>query len=112
VHQWTALLEGGHLPAVRGHHPSAEDRARSALITQLFCDLEVDLDALRGRFPAALQDLHQEEHDLVALERDGLVVRDGARLCVTPRGQLLLRTVAAPFDTYHRADARRHAPAL
>jgi oxygen-independent coproporphyrinogen-3 oxidase len=109
VHRWTALLEGGHLPAVRGHHPSAEDRARSALITQLFCDLEVDLDALRARFPAALQDLHQEEHDLVALERDGLVVRDGARLRVTLRGQLLLRTVAAPFDTYHRADARRHA---
>ena len=69
VHRWTALLEGGHLPAVRGHHPGAEDRARSALITQLFCDLEVDLDALRARFPAALQDLHQEEHDLVALER-------------------------------------------
>ena len=46
------------------------------------------------------------------LERDGLLLRQGARIRVTARGQLLLRTVAAPFDTYHRADARLHAPAL
>ena len=50
--------------------------------------------------------------DLSGLERDGLVVRRGGRIRVTPRGQLLLRTVAAPFDTYHRADARLHAPAV
>ena len=112
VHEWAALLEEGRLPAVRGHHPSAEDRARSALIMQLFCSLGVDLDALRARFPGTLQDLRDEERDLAGLERDGLVVREGARLRVTPRGQLLLRTVAAPFDTYHRADARLHAPAL
>ena len=112
VHDWAALLEEGHLPAVRGHHPSGEDRARSALIMQLFCNLEVDLAVLRARFPGTLGDLRDEERDLAGLERDGLVARQGARLRVTPRGQLLLRTVAAPFDTYHRADARLHAPAL
>ena len=79
---------------------------------QLFCSLEVDLDALRARHPGTLRDLVDEERDLGRLARDGLVVRDGARLRVTPRGQLLLRTVAAPFDTYHRKDARLHAPAL
>ena len=112
VHDWATMLEKGRLAAVRGHRLDAEDRARSSLIMQLFCSLEVDLDALRERHPGTLQDLRDEERDLAGLERDGLVARQGARIRVTPRGQLLLRTVAAPFDTYHRADARLHAPAL
>ena len=112
VHDWATRLEEGRLAAVRGHQPSAEDRARSALIMRLFCSLEVDLDAVRSSHPGTLGDLEQEERDLAALERDGLVVRQGARIRVTPRGQLLLRTVAAPFDTYHRAEARLHAPAV
>jgi len=112
VHDWADLLEAEHLAAVRGHRPGAEDLARSALIMELFCSLCVDLDVLRSRFPGTLQDLRSEESDLERLERDGLVLRQGPRIRVTPRGQLLLRTVAAPFDTYHRADARLHAPAL
>ena len=112
VHEWAGRLETGHLAAVRGHRPDTEDLARSALIMELFCNLGVDLDVLRSRFPGALRDLAHEEKDLDRLEGDGLVLRDGPRIRVTPRGQLLLRTVAAPFDTYHRADARLHAPAL
>ena len=106
------MLEQGRLPAVRGHRPSNEDLARSALIMRLFCSLEVDLDEIRARFPGTLCDLRHEERDLARLERDGLVLRQRERIRVTPRGQLLLRSVAAPFDTYHRADARLHAPAL
>ncbi|RPH72952.1 MAG: oxygen-independent coproporphyrinogen III oxidase [Myxococcaceae bacterium] len=112
VHDWAEMLEKGRLPAVRGHRPSDEDLARGALIMRLFCSLEVDLDELRARFPGTLCDLRHEERDLARLERDGLVLRQRARIRVTPRGQLLLRSVAAPFDTYHRADARLHAPAL
>jgi oxygen-independent coproporphyrinogen-3 oxidase len=112
VHDWAERLEGGALAIVRGHRPSAEDRARSELIMQLFCQLEVDLDALRARHPATLLDLAAEERELVVLERDGLIARQGARIRVTPPGQMLLRSVAAAFDTYHRADARLHAPAL
>jgi len=79
---------------------------------QLFCSLEADLDGLRARFPGTLRELQAEDRDLARLEDDGLIVRRGNRLQVTPRGQLLLRSVAAPFDTYHRADARLHAPAV
>jgi oxygen-independent coproporphyrinogen-3 oxidase len=112
VHEWAGRLEQGHLAAVRGHRPSDEDLARGALIMQLFCSLEADLDALRVRFPGTLRELQAEDRDLARLEGDGLILRRGNQLRVTPRGQLLLRSVAAPFDTYHRADARLHAPAL
>jgi len=112
VHDWARFLERGCLAAVRGHRPSDEDLARSALIMALFCRLEVDLAAVRTRYPGTLRDLAHEERELARLEDDGLVDREGERIRITPRGQLLLRSVAAPFDTYHRADSRLHAPAV
>jgi oxygen-independent coproporphyrinogen-3 oxidase len=112
VHDWARSLEQGRLAAVRGHQPSNEDLARSALIMGLFCRLEVDLAEIRARYPGTLRDLVHEERELTRLEDDGLVVRQSERIRITPRGQLLLRSVAAPFDTYHRADSRLHAPAV
>lgn len=113
VHDWAGLLEEGRLPIVRGHRLSAEDQARAELIMRLFCQLEVDLGDLRRRHPGALAgDLSAEERALSALQRDGLVRQEGQRVQVTPTGQLLLRTVASTFDTYHRAEAKLHAPAL
>ena len=113
VHAWAELLEKGHRPVVRGHVLSDEDLVRSELIMRLFCDLEVDLDALRRRYPGALGGgLVEETRELERLEADGLVQREGDRIEVTPSGQLLLRTVAAAFDSYHRGEAMLHAPAV
>ena len=113
VHAWAERLEAGHLPVVRGHVMSDDDRARSELIMRLFCDLEVDLGAMRRRHPGELGGgLVEETRELERLEADGLVEREGERIRVTSSGQLLLRTVAAAFDSYHRRQARLHAPAV
>jgi oxygen-independent coproporphyrinogen III oxidase len=115
VHGWAQLLEDGGLAVVRGHALSLEDRARRDLIMQLFCQLEIDLDAIARQHPGAFADGFLEERAaLQRLENDGLVLRKDARVRVSPDGQLLLRTVASTFDTYLRSatTARRHAPAL
>jgi oxygen-independent coproporphyrinogen III oxidase len=113
VHAWADLLETGHLPVVRGHVMSSDDRARNELIMRLFCDLEVDLGAVRRRHPGELGGgLVEELREIERLEADGLVAREGERIRVTSSGQLLLRTVAAAFDVYHRRQARLHAPAV
>jgi len=115
VHAWAQLLEGGGLAVVRGHSLSLEDRARRDLIMQLFCQLEVDLDAVARQHPGALDGgFRDEELALRRLENDGLVVREDARVRVSADGQLLLRTVASAFDTYFRSatSVRRHAPAI
>ena len=115
VHAWAQLLEDGGLAVVRGHSLSLEDKARRDLIMQLFCQLEVDLDAVARRHPGALDGGFQaEELALRKLENDGLVVRKDARVRVSSDGQLLLRTVASAFDTYFRSatTVRRHAPAI
>jgi oxygen-independent coproporphyrinogen-3 oxidase len=115
VHRWAEMLEQGGLSVVRGHRLSPEDEARRDLIMQLFCRLEVDLDAVAREHPGAFGgDLEAEHALLQRLEDDGLVVRDDARLRVSADGQLLLRTVASAFDSYLRTPGavRRHAPAV
>jgi len=115
VHGWAELLEKGGLAVVRGHRLSPEDEARRDLIMRLFCQLEVDLDAIAREHPGAFgADLTEEDRILERLEGDGLLTREEARLRVSADGQLLLRTVASAFDAYLRTPGaqRRHAPAL
>jgi oxygen-independent coproporphyrinogen III oxidase len=116
VHRWAERLEnGGGLAVVRGHRLSPEDVARRDLIMRLFCQLEVDLEAVTREHPGAFgQGLGEEDRLLERLEEDGLLTRQEARLRVSADGQLLLRTVASAFDVYLRTTGaeRRHAPAL
>jgi len=116
VHGWAERLErGGGLAVVRGHRLSPEDEARRDLIMRLFCQLEVDLEAVAREHPGAFASgLGEEDRRLQRLEEDGLLTRDEARLRVSADGQLLLRTVASAFDVYLRTTGgeRRHAPAL
>ena len=51
----------------------------------LFCSLEVDIGAIRTRYPGTLRDLTHEEQELARLEDDGLVVREAERIRITPR---------------------------
>jgi oxygen-independent coproporphyrinogen III oxidase len=115
VHLWAKRLEDGSLAVSRGHRLSFEDGARRDLIMQLFCQLEVDLEACARRYPGAFEAGFQKEWAaLERLERDGLVHRNESRLKVSPDGQLLLRSVAAALDPYFRAPNTQllHAPAL
>jgi oxygen-independent coproporphyrinogen-3 oxidase len=109
---WREAVTAGRLPIARGVACDDEDRLRAALIERVMCDLAVDVGAVcrardvsPGRFAGILPQLD-------AMAEDGLVVREGWRVAVTPRGRAFLRTVAALFD--HRLDmgAGRHARAV
>lgn len=104
--QYRDLVSSGRLPVARGLELTAEDRARRRLITQLMCNLSLDLG------PAALDDYAFELDALAPLATDGLLDMlsgpDGAvELRVTPLGRLFLRNIAMPFD----ARLRTHSPA-
>lgn len=106
---YRALLESGRLPIARGLELTPEDRVRRRLITQLMCNLSLDLG------PGAV-DLYAAELDgLAPLAADGLVdVRIGeagaVQLRVTPLGRLFLRNVAMPFDARLRDRPAGGAP--
>jgi oxygen-independent coproporphyrinogen-3 oxidase len=115
VRAWATSLEAGKLAVKRGWLPTQDDHLRRKLIMELFCQLEVDTASFARREAIDFERYFQSElAELKELERDGLVAREGARVKVTPQGQLLLRNVAAVFDAYLKRPAgpRHHSKAV
>lgn len=91
------MLLAGQLPIARGLELTAEDHLRRRLITQLMCNLELDLG------PGAVERYPDEVDALAPLAADGLLdlfsgADGGVQLRVTPLGRLFLRNIAMPFD--------------
>jgi|ETN02SMinimDraft_2_1059926.scaffolds.fasta_scaffold11885_2 oxygen-independent coproporphyrinogen-3 oxidase len=106
-----ADLDAGRLPVERGCSLSADDRARRHVITELMCNLWLDKEAVAAAFGidfAATFDgeLTELQNGPVA---DGLAVLHDDAIEVTPLGQLFVRNVCMPFDTYLR-DKQRSGP--
>lgn len=101
VKAWQAAIDSGRLPLWRGLALSPDDRVRGAVISQLMCQGHIDIAAIEQHYHLDFIDYFSE-----ALERlqpciaDGLVTVDGSRLVATPRGRLLLRSIAMCFDAY------------
>jgi oxygen-independent coproporphyrinogen-3 oxidase len=98
---WEAEIDAGKLPVWRGMRLDEDDVIRAELIQQLMCQGELDVPAFENRFGIDFHVYFDEElQRLQALENDGLVTVEGARLRATDRGRLLLRIIAACFDKY------------
>lgn len=104
---YARAVAGGTFATVKGIALTDEDRLRAGIIERLMCNLEIDLDAIKGgaSFAAeitALQDL----------AKHGLVRIDGRHATVTEGGRPFVRIVAAVFDAYLAAGAKRHSLAV
>lgn len=104
-------VASGRLPIARGLALGAEDRLRAAVIERLMCDLSVDLDRVAAAYGVGPGVFTRECEALQALEGEGIVTRDGARITVTEPARALARQVAAVFDGY-LGKAGIHAPAV
>lgn len=82
-----------------------DDRVRAAIIERLMCDLEVKIDIASGRFVSEVDALR-------GLARQDLLRIDGDRFIVTESGRPFVRIVAAVFDAYLAAGAKRHSVAV
>ncbi|WP_291295200.1 oxygen-independent coproporphyrinogen III oxidase [Elioraea sp.] len=113
---WRNAVTAGRLAIARGTALDDEDRLRAALIERVMCDLAVDVGAVCRAWKVPASRFAGILPQVDAMAADGLVVREGWRIAVLPRGRAFLRTVAALFD--HRLDsrqdsgARRHARAV
>jgi oxygen-independent coproporphyrinogen-3 oxidase len=99
--EYEAILESGELPIVRGIEVDNDDLLRADAISQLMCYDRLDFKA----FDAAhdidfLQYFGNEVSNLQPLADDGLVTVDDQSISITPKGRLLLRSIAMVFDRY------------
>jgi oxygen-independent coproporphyrinogen-3 oxidase len=96
-------LDAGQLPVMRGVELDADDLMRRDVIQKLMCNFELDFAAASREYGVRFEEYFAP--DLAALKplaADGLVELDDKSVKVTPRGRLLVRTVAMQFDKYLR----------
>jgi len=109
---WRRKIAARQLPAERILPLTLEDRLRGAVIEQLMCNLQVDLDAQAARFGLLSQPMHYALAALQPIVEAGLLEIKGGTLSVRPQGRLLLRQICSAFDTYlHATSGARHAAA-
>lgn len=96
-------LDAGALPVLRGVELDADDLLRRDVIQKLMCDFELDYARIAASHGVDCTSAFAPEISALApLAADGLVEVTPDAIRVTPRGRMLVRTVAMTFDRYLR----------
>jgi oxygen-independent coproporphyrinogen-3 oxidase len=98
-------LDADQLPIDKGVRLTQDDLIRRTVIMELMCQFQLSVQDLEAKYHLGF-DLEFNDYfapvlpQLDALEADGLLKRWGDGIEVTPSGRLLIRNIAAVFDTY------------
>lgn len=97
-------LENGRLPVERGYALTDDDLVRRHVITELMCNLYLDLRATESRFGVDFAAYFATELGELASGpvADGFVRVGADAIEVTPLGQLFIRNVCMLFDRHLR----------
>jgi oxygen-independent coproporphyrinogen-3 oxidase len=98
-------LSENSLPVKRGIEIDRDDTLRGEVIQELMCYDRLifsDFEKVHGiEFSSYFL---RELERLEPLAKDGLVQIDDQQISITPKGRLLLRSIAMVFDRYLNAD--------
>lgn len=98
-------IDQGILPIERGVSLTQDDVIRRTVIMELMCQFELSKDEFEEKYHLSFdQDFDEyfasERWELKKLEADGLIHLSHNHIEVTPAGRLLIRNIAAAFDSY------------
>lgn len=109
---WRRIVRKGILPVERMLPLTTDDRLRAAVIEQLMCNLQVDLETEAAALGLPAAPLYEGLGALTPIVEAGLLEISGSKLTIRPEGRLLLRQICSSFDSYLRPNAGiRHAAA-
>lgn len=92
----------------RGVGLNDDDSIRRAVIKQLMCNFELDMDKIAQTFDLDFANYFAEDMELLqTFINDELVIIEGNMLQVAPKGKLLIRNICMCFDVYLRQRARQ-----
>ena len=103
VDRYIDCVRSGGSPIERGKRLTPEDYLRQTVISQLYCNAELQPEQIEAEFDIDFAQTFERELTILGeLERDGLVTIDGSGVIrvTCPLGRVLLRNVAAVFDAY------------
>ncbi|WP_039949939.1 oxygen-independent coproporphyrinogen III oxidase [Wohlfahrtiimonas chitiniclastica] len=105
---YEAVINSEQLPIWRGVTLTPEDELRRYVITELMCNLKLDINDVSRRFNIdAKEHFKIELEDLRAMGPDGLIVVEGDTYYVQDRGRLLIRNIGMVFDAYLQKNDQR-----
>ncbi|OYQ73899.1 MULTISPECIES: oxygen-independent coproporphyrinogen III oxidase [Wohlfahrtiimonas] len=105
---YEAVINSEQLPIWRGVTLTPEDELRRYVITELMCNLKLDINDVSRRFNIdAKEHFKIELEDLRAMAPDGLIVVEGDTYYVQDRGRLLIRNIGMVFDAYLQKNDQR-----
>ncbi|MCP4011355.1 MAG: oxygen-independent coproporphyrinogen III oxidase, partial [Proteobacteria bacterium] len=98
---YTAALNNGDLPILKGYVMNDEDRLRAEVIQRIACYGELDMAAIERRFKIDFKaHFSTALNALEPMVQDGLVRIGAASIEVTAKGRLLVRNICMAFDEY------------
>ncbi len=99
--EYEALIGSGELAIRKGIEIDDDDCVRARVIQELMCHDGLDYRRFGDIGGRGFEDYFAAElASLRPLARDGLVLLDSDGIRITPKGRLLLRSVAMVFDRY------------
>lgn len=109
-----AAIAASQLPVERGFSLSADDKLRAALISQLICHFELDVETFsrQWRLHGFWQYFAQALERLQPFMEDGLVEVYAERIQVTAAGRLWVRSICACFDAYLSQGQQRYSKVI
>jgi oxygen-independent coproporphyrinogen-3 oxidase len=101
-------LDGNALPVLRGYTLAADDVLRRSVIQSMMCNFALDIGAIEAEHDIRFAEYFRPELDaLRTLADDGLVTIADDAITVSPRGRLLVRSIAVRFDRHLREALER-----
>ena len=112
VGRYRMAVLASELAGVRGVVRDAHDGAAGDAIERLLCDGRVDVAAIAARHSTTAEQLCHDPALLDALEEQGVILRDGWNIAVTPTGEPYARLAAAAFDRYRAVSRGQFSAAV
>jgi len=101
--EYSAQIEGGHIPVFRGIALNADDKLRRAVITKLICHFTLDIPTIEEEYLIDFKEYFSKEwEELGMMQEDGLLTLDDQHIDILPAGRLLVRNICMTFDAYLR----------
>lgn len=101
VDSYYVALDNNELPSWRGVSVNLDDLIRKAVIFELICHFELNIEELEQIFAINFNDYFINEIGMLApFVDDGLVEISNQQIKVTGQGRLLIRNICMVFDAY------------
>ena len=111
--EYTAAIDDGVLPVMRGIVLDNDDKLRRDVITRLICHFSLSITEIEQAYQINFRDYFASVYpQLQVMEQDGLLTVNDERIEVLAKGCLLIRNICMLFDKYLVPSQQRYSKVI